>query len=231
MPGTINGPVRLARCLARGLPIRCLRGESDGEVGAALLITLVLALLLAAMGGSLLMLSDSETSAASNFQAGTQVLYAAEAMLAHVVAELSAISDWSALPGGALRSAIDEGLPRPVTAWHQTLDLAAATAALQSDSDDGEPGPTRPRWRIFGSSSFSALTGVPLGASPEIHLVSWLADDESDGDGDPGMDANAVVQVRTWAIDARGLQRSVQAVIRREEAAGVVILSWREVLE
>ncbi|MEO8070583.1 MAG: hypothetical protein ABI652_04220 [Acidobacteriota bacterium] len=193
-------------------------------------MTMMAALLLAALGGSLVMLSNTEAAASSNFQAGAQVLYAAEATLERAVAEIGAVGDWTEVLAGSVHASMLEAGGRPVTSWNETLDLVAVTAGIQAQSAAlGGLGANTPRWRLFASGPFSVMVASATEAQGAAYVAAWVADDAADRDDQPESDSNGVIQVRAWAIDVAGLRRCVQAVIRRHDAI-VSVLSWREII-
>jgi hypothetical protein len=72
------------------------------------------------------------------------------------------------------------------------------------------------------------------------YVVVWIADDPDDLDGDPSLDSNDIVIVRSEAFGIRGGRRAVEATILRESAldgaaaggvsrSDVSVIAWREV--
>jgi hypothetical protein len=216
--------------------------------GAALFLALILTLVVSALGLTLLSLTNTEAAISANHAAGLQVLYAAEAGAVRVRADLSAVPDWTPVPGGALQSSFFDASPRPVTPAGRALDVSGITAALQAETNAVLPaGPNTPVWRLFASGTLSALAGGVL-PGRDGYLLVWVADDPSESDGDPAVDGNGVLLVRAEATGADGLRRSVQVALSRvsspssesgggelaqvmplADEAGVRMLSWREV--
>ena len=78
------------------------------------------------------------------------------------------------------------------------------------------------------------------GRDPSPYVVVWIADDPDDLDGDPNLDSNDIVIVRSEAFGIRGGRRAIDATILRESAldgsigggatrSDVRVISWREV--
>ena len=75
----------------------------SGEHGAALIVTMMVVLMLAAMGRGLITLSDTEAALAHNHRAAGEVRYAADAALERALTELAAIGSWTSVLNGSAR--------------------------------------------------------------------------------------------------------------------------------
>jgi hypothetical protein len=66
-----------------------------------------------------------------------------------------------------------------------------------------------------------------------MYVVIWVADDPSEVDGAPTVDANGVLTVRAQAYGPGGTKRMVEATVARMgppgPAGGVLTLSWRAI--
>ena len=95
------------------------------------------------------------------------------------------------------------------------------------DQRDGPAifGANSPQWRLFAHASVSALMAAP-GLDLPLYLVVWVADDESDGDGDPAVDRNERILVWAVAFGAGGARRSVEARVGRTPGGDLQLLSW-----
>jgi hypothetical protein len=89
-------------------------------------------------------------------------------------------------------------------------------------------------WHPYLWSPWSALAGQP--GPGRVFVLSFVQDDEDDGDADEATDLNGVVVVRSEAIRPDGLRRVVEALVAREPGdpdhglpAAVRVLRWREV--
>jgi hypothetical protein len=132
-------------------------------------------------------------------------------------------------PPDNLVSEFDDGSAVARTPDGRALDLAALTAERQRESDqrDGPAifGADSPQWRLFAHASLSALMAAP-GLDLPLYLVVWVADDESDGDGDPTVDRNDRILVWAVAFGAGGARRSVEARVGRTGGGDLQLLSW-----
>ena len=59
-----------------------------------------------------------------------------------------------------------------------------------------------------------------------LYLVVWVADDESDADGDPATDANRRILVWATAFGSAGARRSVELRIAKTDAGDLQVLGW-----
>jgi Tfp pilus assembly protein PilX len=200
--------------------------REDRDAGAALLLALLAVVLLAALGGGLIALGDTEATLAANHRAAAELLYAAEAAVERALSEMRAAATWTEVLTGVRRSALYAATAQPVAPWGAMVDLAALTTALQAESDATAMwGLNNPSWRRFASGSLDVAAGNPPGV-PQAYLVVWVADDPSEVDNDPSIDTNDTVLVRGLAVNAADLRVSVQGTVRRVGGASK-ILAWR----
>jgi hypothetical protein len=182
---------------------------------------------LLALGLGLVAVSATERAIAGNHHAGTQALYAAEAVAEHVLTELRSDASWSPALSGERHSAFLEPTSQPVAPWNTVVDLTAMTAQVQQHSAAfWSAGFDTPQWQVFAAGAFEALTGRDNAG--RFFLTAWVADDVADGDADPEVDSNGIVMIRTQALGLGGLRRSLLIVLRRR-ASGTEVISWREV--
>ena len=181
--------------------------------------SLVLVLLLISLGGALaavlVLLSAGESVMAARDRASRQARAAADAVLERAVAELRLRGDWNPVLAGLDVSALRDLRGRPVGQDGRPLDLGALTVAVQRRSDlQALAGPDRPAWRLF---AYGPMTSAAPAEAPDVglYVVAWVADDEGDGDGNPGFDANGIVQVWAEAHGPGSTRRGVRAAIAR----------------
>lgn len=221
------------------------------ERGAALLLVLMCTTLLMALGGGLVLLTTTEARIASNFKAGMEALYAAEAGVERVLPDLIAASDWDAILDGTARSGFVDGPPSGtrVLADGSTLDLSAATslercgqsgsctdAELDATTVERPYGANNPRWQLFayGAIRDLLLDGALQSDMSDMYVVVWVADDPFEDDGEPLRDGgratsrgHGIVSIRARAYGSYGARRGIEVTVAR----GVVrprVLSWRE---
>ena len=198
------------------------------------LLALIATMLLGALGGSLVTLTNTEALIAANVRDGSETLYAAEAGAEHVVLDLQqsgAWDDW--LSGAATSTFVDGTLAPTLAATNRTVSLPVLTADLQAASDAAASwGANNPQWRLVAYGPLDRL--VAGGRSAPEYLAVWLADDPSETDGDPRRDTNGMVLVRARAFGRGEASRSLELAVARDATggagrAGVRILSWRVV--
>jgi hypothetical protein len=198
------------------------------EEGSGVLLAMILMGTMLALGLGLVAVSSTERAIAGNHHAGVEALYAAEALAEYVLTELGSDASWSPALTGERHSSFLEPTSQPTTPWNEVLDLSAITTRVQQQSDAiWSAGLDTPQWRVFAAGPFEALIGS-ANTGP-FFLIAWVADDVADVDGDAGADSNGVVMIRAQALGPGGLQRTLLIVIRRDEAGGCRVVSWREV--
>lgn len=207
-------------------------GVCSNERGVAVVMALLMAILIGAVAAALVALTTTETLISASFRHGTEASYGAEAALERALHDLATIPDWSPaltpVPGN-LVSGFDDGAAVARTPDGRALDLAVLTADRQRESDQrdgpGIFGADSPQWRLFAHAPVSALMAAP-GLDLPLYLVVWVADDESDGDGDPAVDRNGRILVWAVAFGAGGARRSVEARVGRTGGGDLQLLAW-----
>ena len=210
------------------------------EAGSALLIVLALTFLFSALTIGTATVVGVETTITSRYRTGIEALYIADGGLAVVLAELRTLPDWSPILSSAVRSRASQGAfsgSAAVTGGTVFLCCGAGSVFERLARESAaSPVPARRTlaWHPYLWSSWNALAGQP--GSGRFFLLSFLRDDEEDGDADEGTRLNGVVVVRSEAIRPDGLRRAVEVLVARESGdpehgipAAVRVLRWREV--
>jgi len=208
------------------------------ETGTALLIVLTLTFLFSALTIGAAIVVGVETTITSRYRDGTEALYIADGGLAVVLAELRTLPDWSPILQGALHSTASQGsFTGSASVAGGTVFLCcggrSAFERLARESAAGAvPARRTLTWHPYLWSPWNALAGQP----GRVFVLSFVQDDEDDGDADEATDLNGVVVVRSEAIRPDGLRRVVEALVAREPGdpdhgipAAVRVLRWREV--
>jgi hypothetical protein len=182
--------------------------------GAALILTLIVSVLLAALGLGLVALTNVEGSISHNGRDTAASNYAAEAVLAHAIRELRQIPAWSDALSGAAVSAFTDGVHSPTTSFGQVIDLDAVTLELTTASGSGGAwGADAPSWRLFSWGPLDRLTGG-AGESP-AYLAVWIADDTAETDGAAVVDTNGLISLYAAAFGPQSGRRAIQASLAR----------------
>src|SRR4051812_30380911 len=222
------------------------RFEND-ERGAALLVALMAILLTMALGTALILSAGIESKITRNFRARAEAFYAADAVLEHAVDDLSAIGDWNAVLSGEVSSPFTDGPPEGVRvlADGRPLDLAevvnlancnqtamCSSSAMDAATRERPWGSNNPRWQLFAWGSLADL--LPEGHSP-FYVVTMVADDSSENDGDPLRDGSLPctqdraiacnpgtgrIELRAEAFGPFGAHKILESTIARSDAAG-----------
>ena len=210
------------------------------ETGTALLIVLTLTFLFSALTIGAAIVVGVETTITGRYRDGTEALFIADGGLAVVLAELRTLPDWSPILQGALHSTASQGsFTGSASVAGGTVFLCcggrSAFERLARESAAGAvPARRTLTWHPYLWSPWSALAGQP--GPGRVFVLSFVQDDEDDGDADEATDLNGVVVVRSEAIRPDGLRRVVEALVAREPGdpdhgipAAVRVLRWREV--
>ena len=200
-----------------------------GESGVALVLAIMVAGLLAALGVSVLVVADTERRMTANAGYSTEALAAAEAGVERVVLDLALSSQWDGILSGSTVSGFVDRTRRPTLPSGGMVDLDAETVAVQSESAaQGTFGVITPQWRLFAWGPLSGMVaGAPLDSAQ--YVAVWVADDPSEADGNPSADSNGTVSIHAEARGPGGARRVVEATVARVAAGVVKTLSWREV--
>jgi hypothetical protein len=196
----------------------------SNERGSAILVALLLALLVGAIAAALVTVTTTETLIGASYRHAQEASFGAEAALERALHDLSAVPDWSqvlAAPPANLTSGFDDGQAVARGPDGASLDLARLTAARQRDSDArygaSTFGADTPQWRLYAHAALSDLTPA-TGPDVPIYVVVWVADDESDADGNAAVDSNRRILVWAAAFGAGGARKALEARVARTAA-------------
>lgn len=225
------------------------------DSGVALILAILLAGFLSAIGLGLGLMVVTDQLATTNLRASTALLYIADAALELSIRDLSRIDDWSLALMGEARGrvtvgdpAVERGIP-----GGGVLNLALATnhlncnrstpctdAQMNTSTRERPWGANNARWRLFAYGPVGNFVELP--EPPWSHVAVWLADDGREDDGDPERDASegapghGVVRARVEAYGSFGMKRAIEAELARlcvddEEPCrqGIRVQSWHEV--
>ena len=181
------------------------------------------AALVSALAGALIATVMIEQAVEANHRRGVQALYAADGLLASVVAELAVEPDWRASLDGSGSARFRAGPVRVTLPDGSVVDAEAETDALPPGG--GRPG--GPPWRLFAWGWLGDLVGAPDQA-PRLYLAAWLRHDFSDPDADPPAGANGRLVVRAAAFGPFQVRREVEAALARQ-AGAVRLVTWHVV--
>ena len=192
-----------------------------GEAGSALLVTMAAGALVSALAGALVAVVMIEEAVEANHRRGVQALYAADGLLAGVVAELAATPDWAARLAGPGPAGNPAGSAVVNLPDGSVVDVAAETRALSRDGHR----PGDPAWRVFARGWLGDLAGAP-DRVPRLYLLAWVRRGPADPDGPSG----GSLVVRAAAFGAFRVERAVEATVVRDADAGVVrVAAWHVV--
>jgi len=203
--------------------------------GFALLLALMAMLLFSALGLALVLTTATEGLIADNFRAAQEARYAADAGIEYAIADLQTLPDWNSILRGQRQSTFSDGSPGGSRALADgtAIDLTQATNMLNcghaaqcsvdemnSSTAERPWGANNPRWNLYAYGPLSAI--VPTGTvNSSMYIAVWLADDQSENDGDPttdgASDTNPGSDVLVVHADAVIHERDDPAVGVRED--------------
>jgi hypothetical protein len=205
------------------------------ETGAALIMAILIATLLGAIGAVLITSATTDTALSASARHVQEVTHGAEAGLELALHDLATVADWSAIlsaPPSNRESMFVDGATRPIGPDGRALDLADLTVSRQRESDtrDGSDrfGADTPQWRLYLHMPLTDVLTSPRVTFP-VYLVVWVADDGTDGDDDPSRDANGVVLVHAEAHGADGSRRAFEATVVKVENRRLRVLTVQAV--
>jgi len=180
------------------------RARLPETTSVPLVLTLMLTVVLAALGSAMVMGTATEMLIAGAHRDGMALFYAADAAAEFAVEEL-ARSDWEHVLDTGARSTFVDG------------------TAADSGSLAGAPG-----YEVYAYGRFSDLLGrAPTAADP--YVVVWIADvTASWGEGESG---GRVTDVRATALGPRGIRRTLTLTARlmsTDEEISVERISWTQ---
>ena len=198
--------------------------SAGDQRGSALLVTLLTAVLLSGLVGALVVVLSTEEAVEANHRRGIVALYAADGLLADVVAELGALPDWQTVLSGSRRSRFSTGPMRVPFGDGSVIDLRQETLDLQRSLERASAAAVTPRWRLYAWGWFADLVHR-TDAGRLVYVAAWVRDDLADRDADPEQDTNGRVMVQATAFGAFHTRRAVDAAVAR--ASGSVSMpAW-----
>ena len=216
------------------------------EKGIVLVITLMIILMMSALGAGFVLVTSSESMIAANFRVHQESQYAAHGIAERALADL-ALADWDAVLTGGVQSSFVDGLPSGtrtladgstvnLTQLVNQANCGKTTACTGGEMDavtaDRPHGVNNPRWQPFAYGRIADLAGRASIDSVFYGLV-LVGDDPSENDGDPlrdGIGASlgaGVLLLRAQAFGPRGARKQIDLTVARAMPQGVRVLSWR----
>lgn len=201
------------------------------ERGSALVLALTATAVVLALASALTLIAVSESAVSAGFVRGSQAAYLADAAVARAVADLDAVTDWTAVLTGLASSSLRDGAAEGVhEAGGVVVDLTAQTTALNRSAAARPFGANNPHWRLFvwGPAEWFAGAGV-VG-----YLAVWVADDPDEQDDDPLTDGGretgrGVLLLTAHAFGPGGVRRTVEVAVIRAPSLSTRVLVWRPV--
>lgn len=201
-------------------PTLARRGADDR--GSAIVIALVATVLLSSLGIGVLLLSNTEGAIASNYRAGNETLYAADAAVERVVQDLLLVPRWNDILTGSVQSSFVDASLTPTLPSNVPINLTAMTAEIQAQSDATSPwGPNNPVWRLFAYGAMKDLLSNAAIIENSSYLAVWIADDPADGDNNPSADSNGVLTLLAQAIGIHGTIRAVEVTVAKTDTTEI----------
>ena len=172
------------------------------ERGVALIISLMVMLLLTALGLALTMTTMTETRISGNYAKGAEALYAADAAVERVMQDLLTVPDWNKVLDGSTTSSFIDGPPNGTRnlGFGEEIDLTQATNLLRcgkisvcSDADlnlwtrERPWGNNNPRWQLYAYGPLNDMIPTET-VNSAMYVIVWAADDPAENDNNPLVD-------------------------------------------
>ena len=186
-------------------------------------MTMAAGALVSALAGALVAVVMIEEAVEANHRRGVQALYAADGLLASVVAELAGVSDWTARLAGPGRAGSLAGPAVATLPDGSVVDVEAETRALAP----ARARPGDPEWRLYARGWLGDLAGAP-DRVPRLYLLAWIRLGPGDPGAAPPVDADGRLVVRAAAFGPFHVERAVEALVVRE-ADAVRVAAWNVV--
>lgn len=221
------------------------------EDGVALIIALMAMLLMSALGLALTLTTSTETKISSNYRAGTEAMYAADAAVERVMQDVLTVPDWNNIIAGdvpccagKVTSSFTDGPPfgiRQTAAGN--IDLAEATNMVRcgkvsgcTDADmnqytlDRPWGPNNPRWQLYAYGPMEDM--IPTNTiNSQMYVIVWMADDPAENDNNPLKDGDAaiggnnpgrgVLAMLAHAYGPNGVRRVIEVTIAKTDTTEI----------
>ena len=215
------------------------RTRLGNEDGTALIIALMSMMLLMALGAGVVMVSNTETMIAANHRNSQEAIYAADAVVEHVVQDLLMVPRWNDVLAGTVQSSFIDGsmdVQKTLLGGGRiTLCCGTntATSQLQADTDGLNLwGANNPRWRLFAWGPLAEiLPGQTIDS--RYYVAVWVADDPADAvpdaqgnpgatpDGNPLNDSNGVLTLHAEALGPSGTRKVVEVTVARTSSTEI----------
>ena len=197
------------------------------ETGTALILAMMSMMLLTALAAAVVMVSSTEIKIASNYSAGQEALYAADAAVERVVQDLLMIPRWNDLLTGSATSGFIDGdmNGEKVLMGGGKLTLCcgtnSATGQLQADTNTLNLwGANNPQWRLISWGPIGNLLETTVLDSP-MYVAVWVADDPAESDGAPLSDANGTLSLHAEAYGPDGSRKVLEVTVARTSSTEI----------
>jgi hypothetical protein len=203
---------RETKIVTLAAPVTAPERHADQTRGVALIVAMMAVFLIASLGASLAILTNTELRIVANYADAIEMRYAAEAALESVIQDLGASADWDGLLASAAFSALSDGVPggQRTLVDGTAIDLDNLTTELLVE---------RPTCRLFAFAPVQRLQpGENIGV--DAYLVVWIADDP---ERDP-----AILIVRAEAFGIAMMRKAVEARVQRTDAGNINVLAWED---
>lgn len=179
------------------------------QAGMALIMTLMVLLLLSALGLALVMTTQTETLISTNYRRGQEAVYAADAILDRATQDLVTVAQWNSVLAGTVKSGFVDGPAGPRTLPDGTvLNLNTYTPTLPIGVTGAQLYAYGPLLNLDPTAIFVTNQYVAL----------WVADDACDETPQPcnaASDANGVVLLHAEAWGENGTHKILESLISR----------------
>jgi hypothetical protein len=194
--------------------------------GVALIAVLLAMTLLLALAGGVMQVSVTEARIAAHHRDAVHVLYAAEAVVERIRADVRGTTDVDLLLTGPAVAAFADGPSGGARTIHgAAIDLTELTnvelcgrattcgeAAISAVTAARPWGANNPRWRLYAHAWMDDVLGS---TGPPLYAVAWIGDDPDETDGNPLRDTpgQGRIALRVRVYGPHGAQREVDVIL------------------
>jgi hypothetical protein len=213
-----------------------MRTRIRDERGAALIVALMATMLLTALGMAAVLVSNTEGMITANYRRSSEAIYAADAAVEMAVQDLLMVPRWNdVISGGAVGSPAVSSMTGSFVYGSASAEFdipaggkislccssSSVSGQLQSETNAANLwGVNNPSWRLYAWGPLANILPTQTVGS-DAFVAVWVADDPSETDGNPMVDANGVLTLHAEAYGAGGTRKIIEVTVARTSSTEI----------
>ena len=213
-----------------------MRTRIRDERGAALIVALMATMLLTALGMAAVLVSNTEGMITANYRRSSEAIYAADAAVEMAVQDLLMVPRWNdVISGGAVGSPAVSSMTSSFVYGSASAEFdipaggkitlccssSSVSGQLQSETNAANLwGVNNPSWRLYAWGPLASILPTQTVGS-DAFVAVWVADDPSESDGNPMVDANGVLTLHAEAYGAGGTRKIIEVTVARTSSTEI----------